>query len=227
MAGAPSPFLKPTAWRKAPGSRGSGQNGPMQRLPLPACACAALALFACQVPEAGSDEDVATEAQVPALAGGMQASYPDERTVVLERDFQVEAPAVFAANTREDLLKGWYPPEGWSLASSEVDARPGGSYRNEMRDGGEGVFVIYGEFSEVEFPTRVVFSESYEGYDWAPLDVIVDIEPTSHSSCHVKLTVIHPSAEIHELNSPMMVPAAAEAFERMEKFLLRLMSEGH
>jgi uncharacterized protein YndB with AHSA1/START domain len=199
----------------------------MQRLPLPACACAALALFACQVPEAGSDEDVATEAQVPALAGGMQASYPDERTVVLERDFQVEAPAVFAANTREDLLKGWYPPEGWSLASSEVDARPGGSYRNEMRDGGEGVFVIYGEFSEVEFPTRVVFSESYEGYDWAPLDVIVDIEPTSHSSCHVKLTVIHPSAEIHELNSPMMVPAAAEAFERMEKFLLRLMSEGH
>jgi uncharacterized protein YndB with AHSA1/START domain len=149
----------------------------MQRLILPACACAALALFACQAPEADSTSSADTEAEAPALAGGMQASYPDERTVVLERDFQVEAAAVFAANTREDLLKGWYPPQGWSLASSEVDARPGGKYRNEMRDGGEGVFVIYGEFSEVEFPTRVVFSESYEGYDWAPLDVIVRGDP--------------------------------------------------
>ena len=199
----------------------------MQRLILPACASAALVLLACQAPGTGSDSGTDTQAQAPALVGGMQASYPDERTVVLERDFQVEAAGVFAANTRKDLLKGWYPPPGWSLASSEVDARPGGAYRNEMRDGGEGVFVIYGEFSEVEFPTRVVFSESYEGYDWAPLEVIVDIEPTSHSSCHVKLTVIHPSAEIQELNSPMMVPAAAEAFERMEKFLLMLLADGH
>lgn len=200
----------------------------MQRLTLPACACAALALLACQSPETAPDSQAAgAHAQAPALAGGMTARYPDERTVVLERDFEVEAAAVFAANTREDLLKGWYPPEGWHLASSEVDARPGGTFRNEMRDGGEGVFVIYGEFSEVEFPTRVVFAESYEGYDWAPLDVIVEIEPTGASSCHMTCTVIHPSVEVAELNAPMMVPAAAETFERMETFLVMLMAQGH
>lgn len=161
------------------------------------------------------------------LAGGMVASYPDDRTVVLERDFEVEVAAVFAANTREDLLAGWYPPEGWHLASSEIDARPGGTFRNEMRDDADGLFVIYGEFSEVEFPNRVVFTESYEGYDWPPLDVIVQLDPTGPSSCHMTCTVIHPSAEIHELNSPMMVPAAAETFERMELFLVKLIAQGH
>lgn len=200
----------------------------MQRLTLSACAGAALALFACQSPGSAPDpQEASAPAETPALAGGMTARYPDERTVVLEREFEVEAAAVFAANTREDLLKGWLPPEGWHLANSEVDARPGGTFRNEMRDGGEGVFVIYGEFSEVEFPTRVAFTESYEGYDWAPLEVLVEIEPTGPSSCQVKLTVIHPSAEIAELNSPTMVPAAAETFERMETFLVMLLAQGH
>jgi len=193
---------------------------------MSACALGALALFACQSPE-GTDRGAFVAAQPTELPGGMVASFPDDRTVVLERDFAVEAAAVFAANTREDLLKGWYPPQGWNLVSSEVDTRPGGAYRNEMRDAGGNVFVIYGEFSEFEPFTRVVFTESYEGYDWAPLDVIVDLEPTGASSCRMTCTVVHPTAEIREMNAASMVPAAAEAYERMETFLEKRLVEGH
>lgn len=192
----------------------------------------ALALASCRStsgPQGGADSEAASEPQVELalLPGGMIASYPDERTVVLQRDFSVGTDSVFAANTREDLLKGWYPPVGWNLTRSEVDLRPGGTFRNEMRDGGEGVFVIYGEFREVEVPTLVVYTESYEGYDWDPLDVTVELVPTGEASCRMTCTVVHPSAEIQALNAPMMVPAAAETFERMETFLVRLLEDGN
>ncbi|HEV2250878.1 MAG TPA: SRPBCC domain-containing protein [Candidatus Limnocylindria bacterium] len=90
-----------------------------------------------------------------------------ERTLVTTRVYDAPRDAVYRAWTDPKQLAKWFPPEGFSSPRCEVDARPGGTFRVDMKgpDGppfdGE-VFPGPGTFVEVVPNERLVFTMAPE-----------------------------------------------------------------
>jgi uncharacterized protein YndB with AHSA1/START domain len=97
-----------------------------------------------------------TEARVEFLAPH------DEPVIVFRRAFRAPAPLVFATWTEPEHLRRWRGPRGFELVACEVDLRVGGAYRFVHRapDGSRHVF--YGQYLEIERPTRLVSTFVYE-----------------------------------------------------------------
>jgi len=53
--------------------------------------------------------------------------------LVLERVIDVPREAVWKAWTRPELLERWFCPAPWRVVDCEIDLRPGGVFRTEMR----------------------------------------------------------------------------------------------
>jgi uncharacterized protein YndB with AHSA1/START domain len=65
--------------------------------------------------------------------------------------------------TTPDLLKRWlYGPDGWSLATCEMDVRVGGTYRYVWRHSKGHEMAAGGVFREVAPPTRWVVTERFD-----------------------------------------------------------------
>jgi uncharacterized protein YndB with AHSA1/START domain len=59
---------------------------------------------------------------------------PDPKLdLVLERDIDVPPELVWAAWTQPEHLRHWFTPAPWTVASCEIDLRPGGIFHTVMR----------------------------------------------------------------------------------------------
>lgn len=132
-----------------------------------------------------------------------------ERHVTMCRRFaDASCSQVFEALTTPDLLRRWLSAAGRKLTASEVDLRTGGSYRHTFTAPGRTTFVMYGAFREVVPGKRIVHTEAYEGYDWAPLVVSTDLVAAGRDTV---MTVVseYPSKQICDRDMPNLESAAA------------------
>jgi uncharacterized protein YndB with AHSA1/START domain len=84
-------------------------------------------------------------------------------TLTLRRTLTAPAADVFAAFLSPHALKQWWAPAGYEVLDAEVDARPGGRYRLEMRDLRDSHLVsVHGVYREIVPPTRLVFTHTFE-----------------------------------------------------------------
>ena len=96
------------------------------------------------------------------MAAASSASAP-ERTLVTTRTYDAPVALVYKAWTDPKQLANWFPPEGFSSPRCELDPRPGGVFRVDMK-APEGepfngmVFPGPGVFSEVIRNERLVFT---------------------------------------------------------------------
>ena len=93
----------------------------------------------------------------------------DEPVIVFRRAFNAPARLVFAAWTEPQHLRHWRGPRGFELVACEVDLRVGGAYLFVHRapDGSRHVF--YGQYLEIERPSRLVSTFAYEAAPGFPL----------------------------------------------------------
>lgn len=115
-----------------------------------------------------------------------------ERELVLTRDTDVPAAALYAGWTQPQLLVQWFTPEPWRTVSAEVDLRPGGVFRTVMRSPEGQDFPNVGVFLELVPDARLVFTNAF-GADWEPnpdlfFTAIVTFEPqpdgrTRYTAC--------------------------------------------
>ncbi len=123
--------------------------------------------------------------------------------VRLEREIAASPEKVFEAFTRAATLSRWFAPgDDFGCTVHELDVRPGGRYRVEMRPPNGEVHIVSGAYEAVERPKRLVFSWAWED---KPADgvsrVTVLIEPGGRGT---KLALIHeqlPTAEAREAHS--------------------------
>jgi uncharacterized protein YndB with AHSA1/START domain len=79
---------------------------------------------------------------------------PADRTLTVTRVFDAPRELVYRAWTDPKQLEKWFPPLGFSAPRCELDVRPGGTLRIDMKGGDDA-----GEFAGVVFPGKGVYRE--------------------------------------------------------------------
>ena len=88
----------------------------------------------------------------------------DGTTLRMERTYDAPAQAVFDAWTSEEVLRRWWHAgHDWETTEAEVDLRVGGAVRVVMRNPHEDIeYGGGGEYTEVEPPTRLAFTWTWD-----------------------------------------------------------------
>jgi uncharacterized protein YndB with AHSA1/START domain len=86
------------------------------------------------------------------------------REIIVTRDFDHPAPAVFEAWTQAALFRLWWAPKsmGAVISACEIDARPGGGYRLTFGDGPDAA-TFFGKYIEATPPSRLVWTNEESG----------------------------------------------------------------
>jgi len=84
------------------------------------------------------------------------AAVPQELT--LTRVLDAPRTLVFKLWTDPKHLSQWWGPKGFTNTRCEIDARPGGAIRIDMRGPDGSVYPMTGEFTEIVAPERLVFT---------------------------------------------------------------------
>jgi uncharacterized protein YndB with AHSA1/START domain len=88
----------------------------------------------------------------------------DGETLRIERVYQAPAEAVFDAWTSEEVLRRWWRAErDWETPEAMVEPRVGGRIRILMRGADGADHGARGTYTEVERPTRLAFTWTWDG----------------------------------------------------------------
>lgn len=99
------------------------------------------------------------------MPNAVNITTPSDLEIVVTRDFAAPPQRVFDCHVRPDLMKRWMaPPPGWEFVSCEIDARVGGSFRNEFKNLEDGTtFVVSGVYTVMDPPYRIAHTEVMNG----------------------------------------------------------------
>lgn len=91
---------------------------------------------------------------------------PNDTDLVVKRSFKAPRKLVWRAYTEPTLVQRWMGGPGWSMPVCEMDVRVGGKFRWGWKSDEDGKqFGFYGEFSEVNAPTRLANTEYFDAGD--------------------------------------------------------------
>jgi uncharacterized protein YndB with AHSA1/START domain len=146
----------------------------------------------------------------------------DEPVILFRRAFQAPATLMFKAWTEPEHLRHWRGPRGFELVVCEVDLRVGGSYRFVHRapDGSQHAF--YGQYREIERPSRLVSTFTYEA---APETEVLDEVTFEENGGTTRVTgrTVFPTFQARELYvSAGAERGLAECHERLDELLAAL-----
>jgi len=89
--------------------------------------------------------------------------------VSFTRTFNSPRDLVFRVWTDPKHVAQWWGPRGFTNPVCELDARPGGAMRIDMRGPDGTVFPMTGVYQEIVEPERIVFTSGALGKDGHPL----------------------------------------------------------
>lgn len=88
-----------------------------------------------------------------------------DRTLSITRVFDAPRALVFKAWTQPEHLAQWWGPRGFSLPSCQLDLRPGGAYRFQMKSPEGELVWWHGVVREVVEPERIVWTSAIDRAD--------------------------------------------------------------
>jgi uncharacterized protein YndB with AHSA1/START domain len=112
-------------------------------------------------------------------------------TVQITRRYPAAASRVFRALTDPEEFKRWWTPPGYELVGLDLDVRPGGAYKIEMRKLPDGApFHVSGVYHEVVSGSRLVFTWAWSHlHDMPPDSTLVTIKlKEENGETHLVLT---------------------------------------
>lgn len=98
---------------------------------------------------------------MPADATPANAMPANDRELVLTRLIDAPRDKLYRCWTEPALIKQWFVPAPWTIASAEMDVRPGGSSLVVMRSPEGQEFPNPGIFLEVVKNEKIVFTDAY------------------------------------------------------------------
>ena len=89
-------------------------------------------------------------------------------TLIIHRTFDAPRILVWKVWTRAEHLVRWICPAGFSVLFAENDLRLGGTWHSGMRSPEGEDYIHCGEYLEIEKPSRLVFTHTWERNDLEP-----------------------------------------------------------
>jgi uncharacterized protein YndB with AHSA1/START domain len=130
-------------------------------------------------------------------AAAVRVTTPNDRDVVITREFSAPSRIVYDALTNPALLTRWYAMPGWTLDVCEVDLRVGGKWRFVMRKPNGKPVGQKGVYQELVPGERIVNTETWE--DWDAGETLVTTVLTESAGHTVfSSTVRFPSREVRD-----------------------------
>lgn len=161
------------------------------------------------------------EIEAMAVVGKLVVEADGERGIGIRRHFAAPPEAVFDALTTAATVAEWMHPPGWRMARSEVDLRPGGTFRHVMAND-QGELGWGGTFLEMERPHLLVHDELFDE-DWTGGRTLVRTALTAaDGGTDFHAVVVYASREARDrvLASPME-QGMAIAYDQLEDLLAR------
>lgn len=99
-----------------------------------------------------------------------KSTAPSDISLQLSKTYRAPADRLFRAWTDPEIIKQWWPPEGFSEPSAEVDLTIGGAFRIGMKPPQGDVFYATGTYQEIDSPKKLVFTWRWEAEDLSGMD---------------------------------------------------------
>ena len=132
--------------------------------------------------------------------GSAEVTLPSDTEYLITRVFDASADATFRALTTPELVKRWWGFESSEWLVCDIDLRVGGQWRYVIKEP-EAEVGFHGEYREIERPTRVVYTEAYEGIpdpdDHAAVNIVTLDEADGVTT--MKVLVQHNSQEDRDM----------------------------
>jgi uncharacterized protein YndB with AHSA1/START domain len=109
--------------------------------------------------------------------------------LVITRSFDAPREVVFKAWTDPERLKRWWGPAGFTNPVCEIDPRPGGAIRIDMRGPDGTVYPMTGVYQEIIEPERLVFTSAALDEKGAPIFEVLNTMTFSEQGGKTKLTL--------------------------------------
>ena len=129
-----------------------------------------------------------------------------ELDLVLERVIDVPLALVWTAWTKPEHVSKWFAPKPWTVASCEMDLRPGGAFRFVMRSPEGQEFPNVGCYLEVVPQSKLVWTDALlPGYRPAPepfFTAVVSMQ-TEGKGTRYRAIAVHKDAVSREKHEQM------------------------
>ena len=154
---------------------------------------------------------------------------PADRTLIVTRVFDAPRALVYRAWTDPKEFEKWFPPLGFSAARCELDVRPGGTLRIDMRGGDDA-----GEFAGVVFPGKGVYREvvpnerisfTFEGEDAAQPQILMTVVFEDEGR-KTKLTIYQVAKTVADYEELLKIGATEGLGQSLDKLAALLESGG-
>ena len=167
----------------------------------------------------------------------VQVATPNDREVVVTREFDAPRQLVWDAHTKPELIKRWLVgPDNWNMPYCMVDLRVGGRYRYIWQNNETGGrFGSYGEHLEVVPIERIVTSEVMDGLgmgetiedepNWGEGDPAINTLTLSEAGGRttLRLNMLFPSKEVRDMAVQSgMTDGMAQGYDRLDEMVAQL-----
>lgn len=150
-------------------------------------------------------------------------STPSDAAIQITRLFDAPRELVFDAMTQPEHVRQWWGQlgEGYSVPACTIDLRVGGRWEFVNRHP-KGEVVFYGEYLEIDRPSRLVFTEIYAAYPEAVSTVSTDYTEEGGGT-RLTATVRYPSKVVRDaVIASGMARGAGLSYDRLEDLLAQL-----
>ncbi len=119
-----------------------------------------------------------------------------DREIVLARVFNAPRELVFKAWTDAAQISRWFGPKGFTITTHEMDARPGGRWRFDMKAPDGTIYTNWVEFLEIKAPELLVYDHgSDKDNDPGKFRVTLTFDSQSDGKTVLTLRQLHPSKQ--------------------------------
>jgi uncharacterized protein YndB with AHSA1/START domain len=152
-----------------------------------------------------------------------EVSKPSAREVRMTRLFDAPRELVYEVMTKPEHVERWWGQlgEGYSVPVCEIDLRVGGKWKFVNRHPG-GEVTFYGEYRELNPPSRCVFTEIFADFPDV-VSVVTSLLSEENGKTRLTATVEYPTQEVRDMVvSTGMEKGAQTSYDRMEDLLAAL-----
>jgi uncharacterized protein YndB with AHSA1/START domain len=148
-----------------------------------------------------------------------QVTTPSDVEIRITRLFDAPRRLVFEAMTKPEHVRRWWGilDEGYSVPVCDIDFQIGGKWRFVGHTPQGDIPAFYGEFREIDPPTRVVQTEYFEPFPDAG-SVVTMALTEENGKTRITVTSVYPSKEVRDMVLQTgMEKGAAISYDRLEE----------